>query len=126
MERVRLAITGDDADVATESLWEWLSGEPELRGRLTSSTASPRRDTMGVAVEFVVAVASGLGALNALSRSLVAWLREQRSDVTVEVTGPGENKVTLTAARIKPADAERMLERAFQLSQEEKNPDATR
>jgi len=107
----RIAIEGRDADF--EALWDWLCHEPELRGRLRVTSAPTPEGTMGAATEIAVQVGvamAGAGALwAALSRSLIVWLKQRRSDitVTVKVAGPHAREVSLNAKRVP--DPEKLL-----------------
>lgn len=90
---VQLTVSGArDGDAA---LWEWLRGVPELRGHLSRRSAPPVEGRMGAGADLVVVLAS-TGAVTALARSLQTWLAGRRSDVTVEVTGPGGRRMSVT------------------------------
>lgn len=107
----RIIVGGSDADV--ESLWDWLRNEAGLRGSVKSLPVQAPEGTLGVATELVVAlVATPAGSAAAvLARALSAWLtereRQQRSDVSIQVTGPDGRQVSVSAKRAP--DSERIL-----------------
>lgn len=107
--QARIAVDGRDTD--SESLWDWLRNEPELRGRLQLSTAPTPDGAMGAPTDLVIqvsAVLAGAGAVwAALARSLSVWLVQRRSDLTITVTGPEGRKVSVSAKRV--ADPEQLL-----------------
>jgi hypothetical protein len=102
----RIVVEGRDID--TESLWDWLRHEPELRGRLRAASAPTSAEAMGAPMELVVLLATTtVPVAAALARSLSTWLVQRRSDLTVKVTGPDGRQVALTAKRV--ADPEKLL-----------------
>jgi Effector Associated Constant Component 1 len=116
--RVRIAVDGADTDV--EALWDWLRHEPQLRGRLRTSSAAAPPDAMGGGTELVVEVASalaGAGAIwAALAKSLATWLKQRRSDVSIEITLPNGLRVMVSADRV--GDAEQVINAAFRDARE--------
>jgi hypothetical protein len=76
------------------SLYAWLTGDPDFRGRVTTIQAPIRPDEMGAVGDVLaVAVASG-GTLTVLANSISIWLQQRHSTISVELTDP-------TGARIK-------------------------
>jgi hypothetical protein len=94
-----LAVRGERDDVAAVSaLRQWLSDEPEFRGRITAGDAEMSDGDMGAVVDvLVVAVGSG-GALTMLVNSISAWLRQRRSEVEVELTTSTGETVRIKAS----------------------------
>ncbi|MEU7863054.1 hypothetical protein [Nonomuraea sp. NPDC049141] len=93
------------------SLINWLQGQRELQGRVYPARRQPREGELGSMVEFLtVAVGSG-GTGIALSRSLIAWLSNRHSDVSITVT-TSAGTVQLDALRVK--DALPLLEKVLQ------------
>ena len=82
-----LAVRGESDEIAALSaLRQWLSDEPEFRGRITTGGAQLSDSDMGAVVDvLVVAVGSG-GALTMLVSSISSWLQQRRSEVEVEMT----------------------------------------
>lgn len=58
----------------------------------------------------IVALSSG-GAATVLAHSVPTWLKQQRSDVTIEIHDPHGREVTVTAKRV--ADAEAVIRRVL-------------
>lgn len=108
MTDLRLTVGGRDSD--TESLWDWLRNEPELRGHISEGETPGLVGEMGVSTELIVGVVSS-GAATALVTSLQVWLTQRRSDVKLNVAGPQGRQVTLDAKRV--ADAENLLNTAL-------------
>jgi membrane-associated two-gene conflict system component 1 (EACC1) len=103
---VTIRVVERDAEVELRSLRDWLTAEDELRGRVTSHTATPRPGEMGTVLDLLtVAVGSG-GAATVLAGAITTWLRTRRSDVTVEITESAhERTVKVTGSRIEDAEA---------------------
>jgi hypothetical protein len=97
---VSVTVVASGARDIDATLWDWLRGVPELRGHLRRETASAQPGDMGNSTELVVALAS-TGAATALVTSLQVWLVNRHTDITVSVTVPGGQQVSLTAARAK-------------------------
>jgi hypothetical protein len=102
------AITLDGTSTDLKSLWDWLRREPELRGLIRVGHPPTPTGTMGIPVELIVALSTTTAAVaSVLARSLSVWIIQQRSDVSLRVTGPAGQRVTLDAKRI--TDAEKLL-----------------
>ncbi|NDZ77081.1 hypothetical protein G3I19_00795 [Streptomyces sp. SID10853] len=102
--RVRIA-EGHDVAAELASLHQWLAREDALRGRVRIEQRPIGAEHMGALADtLVVAVGSG-GAGAVLARSVSVWLQQRRSDVTVEVTSPTGDKVTVAARRVPDAQA---------------------
>jgi hypothetical protein len=112
----RIAVDGRDAD--RESLWDWLTREPELRGRLLAVAAPAPREAMGAPADLVVQLAGATAVWAALASSLSVWLVQRRSDVTITVTLPDGRKVSVSAKRVdgmRVADSEQIARRLLEL-----------
>ncbi|MEV7232193.1 hypothetical protein AB0M79_35085 [Polymorphospora sp. NPDC051019] len=80
------------------SLGRWLADEAELRGHVTTRHGSPSEGEMGTVTDvLIVAVASG-GALTVLSGSIATWLRQKKSDISVEIAYPDGRVQRITAS----------------------------
>lgn len=102
----RIAVDGHDTD--TESLWDWLRHEPELRGRLRTRSVPTPDEAMGTPIELVVILATAtVPVASALARSISTWLIQRRSDLTVTVTGPDGRQVSVSSRRV--VDPEKLL-----------------
>src|SRR5690349_2995669 len=65
------------------SLRDWLTGEPDLRGRLELLKAPPTPGTLGAATDAIAVALGPSGAVTVLASALIAWLRRRVGDVTV-------------------------------------------
>lgn len=92
-------VTVDAADV--RGLWDWLRGVPELRGRLRLADSPAPQGTMGVPLELAVALAAATPAtVAAFAGAVSTWLKQRKSDVTVNVIDRHGRQVSLSAHRI--------------------------
>ncbi|EWC63377.1 hypothetical protein UO65_1375 [Actinokineospora spheciospongiae] len=87
-----------------DGLLDWLRREEGLRGRANRTRVTVPATTMGGVVETLTVAVGGGGALTVLVTSVGAWVRNRRSDVTVEVT-VADRTVRVEGKRIK-ADAD--------------------
>src|SRR5262249_32365934 len=77
-----------------------LINEPDLHEYLSRTRPAVPPGSMGLDSEIVLA-ATGASVTGALVRSLTVWLRQLRSDVTIEVTGPDGSKVSFSGKRVR-------------------------
>lgn len=101
----------DDVHDEFPSLLESLRLEPELRGRVRLERQAPRPGQMGVSTDVLLIALSGGSAVTALARSLSVWLKQRRSDVSVEVTGPDGRQVAVNVQ--KAVDPEAVIRQVF-------------
>ena len=98
-----VSITTGDAD-DLRALRAWLTDEDALRGRITAREAPAKPEKLGPVLEaLVVAVGPG-GAAVALVTGIVAWLRQQRGDLTLRVERPDGSSFEIAAQRVKGLD----------------------
>ncbi len=82
---VRIDVSGDDA---LEDLWEWLSAEGDLRGRMRWESPPAAEGTMGSGVEIAIQVAElGLAGINTLVMSIGAWLTYRSNRTSAPAAG---------------------------------------
>jgi membrane-associated two-gene conflict system component 1 (EACC1) len=102
---VTVSVAGRDAAVEElRSLFTWLAGEEEFRGRVRLVEAVPEPGTLGGWPEAVVVALSQGGAVTVLASAVIAWIRHRTSEVTCTVTRPDGTSVELTATRVRRAD----------------------
>lgn len=102
--RVRV-VEGRDPEGQLASLREWLGREDALRGRVRGVGPAVGAEDMGaVADTLAIALGSG-GAVAVLAQSVSVWLQQRRSDVTVEVTSPSGQSVSVTVTHVRDAQA---------------------
>ncbi|KAK1180640.1 hypothetical protein B7755_022345 [Streptomyces sp. NBS 14/10] len=113
--RIGLRTTGETADATPdtplERLRQWLRNEPELRGRITPLRSTPGPEQMSGGVVDALVLAVGSGTVGVLARSLPIWLKQQRSQVEIEITGANGETVRVKADNIQ--DAESLIRRAL-------------
>ena len=95
----RLEVSGsDEAHDELILLRNWLTDEPEFRGRVRLESRPIEAGTMGgLAEALTVALASG-GALTVLAGSVSVWLRQRRSKVRVTIVNPDGSSQEITAS----------------------------
>ncbi|MEU6860149.1 hypothetical protein AB0B28_14900 [Glycomyces sp. NPDC046736] len=94
---VELAVTGaSDPRGELGSLLQWLSREPELRGRVAFAPAEPGEGELGAMQELLLA-AIAAGGLDALGRTIAVWIKTRRSELEVTVTAPDGTSLQVNA-----------------------------
>jgi hypothetical protein len=90
------------------SLYGWLVGEEELRGRVHLKESVPEPGRLGtLPLGLEIALAPGGGAV--LASAVVAWLRYRTSDLTCRVTRPDGGAVEVSAKRVRDPASVRAL-----------------
>jgi hypothetical protein len=116
-EVIELRLIVDDGPAA-ESLWQWLSDEPELRGHLRRDVrAAP--GALGPAVETVVdGLVTGTlgGVIGFLGQALSNWLslRRRRGQAATEITVLTGNGRQVLLSTDDPAAAAELLRAALE------------
>jgi hypothetical protein len=82
------------------SLLAWLRDEDELRGHVSQRVAPIQEGHMGAATDALTVMLGSGGAVTVLFGSIAVWLRNRRSDVTVELS-LGNRKIRVDGKRIK-------------------------
>lgn len=104
--RIGLKVSGaDDEVVLLSGLQQWLKNEPELRGRIRQLRASPDPGHMGGGALEALSLTLGSGTLGVLARSLPIWLRQQRSEVEIEVSRADGDTVRIKADGVRDAES---------------------
>lgn len=102
---VTVSVVGRDAaGVELRSLFAWLAGEEEFRGRVRLVEAAPEPGTLGGWPEAVVVALGQGGAVTVLAGVVISWIRHRTSEVTCTVTRPDGTSVELTATRVRSTD----------------------
>lgn len=92
-----VSVVGRDAAVEElRSLFTWLAGDEEFRGRVRLVETAPEPGTLGGWPEAVVALVQG-GAVTVLASPVIAWMRHRTSEVTCIVTRPDGTSAEVTA-----------------------------
>ncbi|MFJ3205921.1 hypothetical protein [Streptomyces sp. NPDC086989] len=96
-----------DSDHVThlERLQRWLVDEPELRGHVTQVRAAPGTHHMAAGVLEGLLLTLGSGTVAVLARTLPIWLRQQRSEVEIELTRDEGTSVRIKADNLQDAEA---------------------
>jgi hypothetical protein len=102
---VTVSVVGRDArGEEVRSLFTWLAGDEEFRGRVRLVEAAPEPGTLGGWPEAVVVAVGQGGAVTVLASAVITWIRHRTSEVTCTVTRPDGTSVQLTAARVRSTD----------------------
>ncbi|MEU6063707.1 MULTISPECIES: effector-associated constant component EACC1 [Streptomyces] len=110
-DSIILRATGTDDLAVLERLREWLLHEPELRGRVRLRRAAPESGHMSGGVLEALVVATGSGVVGVLARSVPIWLRQQRSDVEIEIAREPGGSVRIKASNVR--DVESLIQRTL-------------
>ncbi|WP_319943260.1 effector-associated constant component EACC1 [Nocardia aurantia] len=94
--------SGNSSDLHT--LRSRLAAEETLRGRVRLISKVPPVGTLGSAIETVTVALRSDGAAMALAGALVAWIRTQPGDLTVNVSRSDGTTVELSAERARLDD----------------------
>lgn len=120
MATVRVHVHSKDPVTDTESLTDWLRGEPALAGQVRPSGARPEPGQLGSAIDTVTVLLGAGGPLTVLASCLRAWITQpRRSDVRLEIRREDGSGVEIDAKRVRGEDLESLLRRAL----EEHGPD---
>ncbi|MFC1402995.1 MULTISPECIES: effector-associated constant component EACC1 [Streptacidiphilus] len=98
---ILIAVRDGSGPDAVADLRDWLTAEPELRGRHRLVPRPPAEGELGGwADTLIVAVGAG-GALTTLAKSLSVYLQQpRRSSVRVELVKADGTRLTLTAEQV--------------------------
>ncbi|WBC14882.1 hypothetical protein O7600_28040 [Micromonospora sp. WMMA1998] len=99
-----VGLSGQAVDDELRSLQHWLRAEGELRGRVDAVERPPVPGTLGSLIEALVLILAPGGVATVVAGSLLSWLRERRSDVTVKLTRSDGSSVELSATRVRSLD----------------------
>lgn len=118
---VTVSVAGDDsgaetAGEQTRALYNWLTQEAELRGRVRLAEPEPVAGTLGLASsELLISLGPG-GALTVLAGSVIAWIRHRTSEVSCTLTRPDGTSVEVTGKRVREVDTRELSEFVAQLT----------
>jgi hypothetical protein len=102
---VTVSVVGRDAGgEELRSLFTWLAGEDEFRGRVRLVETAAEPGTLGGWPEAVVVALGQGGAVTVLASAVIAWVRHRTSEVTCTVSRRDGTSVQLTAARVRSTD----------------------
>jgi hypothetical protein len=113
---VTVAVTGAGGADELRSLYAWLAGEEEFRGRVWLVEQPPRRGTLGSVPETLALVLAPGGASAVLASAVIAWMRHRTGEVVCKVTRPDGASVEVSAQRVRSTDAAEMRELVGELS----------
>jgi len=113
-----LSVRGGDPIQGLQNLDEWLSSEPELRGKLAPRAAQPAPNELGASSDVLIAVLGSGGAVSVLAGSLRAFLARPRgADVRITVSSPNGRTVELEAQRA--GDIEALIRQVLDFSDDQ-------
>ncbi|MGH3821684.1 MAG: effector-associated constant component EACC1 [Pseudonocardiaceae bacterium] len=99
-----ISVAGRNAVEELRSLFTWLAGEEEFRGRVRLVESAPLPGTLGGWPEAVAVMLGQGGAVTVLASAVIAWIRHRTSEVTCTLTRPDGTSVELTASRVRGTD----------------------
>lgn len=105
---VRIAVDSSNADRDARALWDWLSREDELRGRVGQRTKPVADGEMGGALDVLAVAVGSSGALTVLVKSLSTWLTHRGQDTKIRLTVT-EEKLELEFDATRARDPEALL-----------------
>ncbi|WP_051723267.1 hypothetical protein [Streptomyces albus] len=118
---MRLVVTvRDDAEEGSGAaeLRSWLTGLPELRGRVDRVDAGEPETApagaMGAATDALVAVLEPGGVAAVFAGAVVAWAQTRRASHTITVTRPDGTEITISSRQARsmtPEEAAALAER---------------
>ncbi|MFQ3556617.1 hypothetical protein QZN11_07410 [Streptomyces gramineus] len=96
-------LTIDEAPGADDlrSIHDWLGDTDEIRGRVGLAESPPVPGSLGPVTEGLLVALGPGGAVTALATTLLAWIRQRRSEVTLKVTRSDGASFELTGKRIR-------------------------
>lgn len=101
--QLTIRVHGNDKE--EQSFWEWLSREPILRGFVRIKPAPSAEGAMGVPNEIVVVLAStAVSVATGLSQAIRTWLIHRHPTISIELSGPGDSQLSLTAKDVRNSD----------------------
>ncbi len=102
---VSVAVVGDSGADGLRSLYEWLAGDDELRGRVRPVQAPPASGTLGpVLSSLVIALGPG-GVATATASVLISWIRHRTGNQAVRITRADGTSLELSVTRVRGLDA---------------------
>ncbi|WP_256074496.1 effector-associated constant component EACC1 [Streptomyces sp. PpalLS-921] len=114
---VTVALAGVGTADELRSLYEWLSAEEELRGRVRLVQAPPPPDALGSVPEMLtVALAPG-GVSAVLASAAIAWMRHRTGEVVCKLTKPDGTSVEVSAQRVRGSDLTEVRDLVTELTQ---------
>ena len=101
-----IRLTVDEGPGADElrSLQGWLGDVDEVRGRVDLAEGPPAPGSLGPAADGLLVALGPGGAVTALATTLVAWIRQRRSEVTLKVTRSDGASFEVSAKRVQLLD----------------------
>jgi hypothetical protein len=119
--RVVMTVSNDaEGDSGTAGLRSWLTGLPELRGRVDHLDPEEQdtapEDTMGAATDALVAVLEPGGVAAVLAGAIVAWAQTRRSSHTITVIRPDGTEITISSRQARSMTPDEVADLADRLA----------
>ncbi|WP_053707259.1 effector-associated constant component EACC1 [Streptomyces sp. NRRL B-3648] len=122
--RIVITVEGDESGTDL-GLHNWLSGEPELRGRIRRSAVdAPPAGAMGVVGDALIALLEPGGVAAVFAGAVVGWAQSRRGSQTITITRPDGVEITISATHVRNLDARQTAELAQQLAAAVQQPSA--
>ncbi|WP_405578389.1 hypothetical protein [Streptomyces sp. NBC_01092] len=115
---MRIAVVGGDGEDLS-SLYEWLTGEDELRGLVRVGRRPIGETELGSAVELLTVALGAGGAGSVLSASLITWLKTRRTSAKITVE-TADRSISLEIDTV--SDAMPLLEQVLRAGDDNDTP----
>jgi Effector Associated Constant Component 1 len=102
---VSVAVVGDSGADGMRSLYEWLAGDDELRGRIRLRPTPAAPGTLGPVLNSLVIALGPGGVATATASVLISWIRHRTGNQSVRITRPDGTSFELTVTRVRGLDA---------------------
>ena len=115
---MQIVVTVEGEESGPEiGLHKWLTGEPELRGRIRRDAGeTPPAGAMGVLSDALIALLEPGGVAVVLAGAVVGWAQSRRGSQTITITRPDGMEITISSTRVRNLDARQTAELAQQLA----------
>ncbi|MFG2351498.1 effector-associated constant component EACC1 [Streptomyces phaeochromogenes] len=103
----KLVVEDADPERASEhllALADWLRYEEDLRGKARLEHAEVASEQMGGLPQALVVAVSAGGTVTVLARSVVEWMKQRKSDVTVKAVKPTGESFEIDLRRVSDPD----------------------
>jgi hypothetical protein len=115
-ERLEVQVEGSQSIDDLLELRRFLNDERELRGAAKVEQRPPSEGSLGAISEIVSIALSPGGAAAILAPTLIAWIKQRRSKISLRIKREDGTEIALEADRIKAAGTEELRRLASEVS----------
>ncbi|MFD6989351.1 hypothetical protein [Streptomyces sp. NPDC059943] len=103
----------------SHELRNWLSQDPQLRGRIRAGGGEDLfPGAMGVGADVLIALLAPGGVAAVFAGAVVAWAQTRRGSQTITITRPDGTEITVSSEHVRGLDAQQSADLARQLAAE--------